>query len=85
MDLPFLVYEGVFKMKKKDFAKLTLKEKADLVKQYGYLVEFSCSSQECETCPFSPNSYTNVPKVVFRGRRMPCGKIYDMFVREVGR
>lgn len=85
MDLPFLIYKGVFKMKKKNFVKLTLKEKTKIVRQYGRLIENGCSGQECESCPFFHGNYINLPDEVFHSRRLPCGSIYDLFIREVGK
>lgn len=85
MDLPFFIYRGVFEMRKKNFDKLTLKEKAKIVRQHGHLIENGCSDQECKSCPFSANNYTNLPDEVLHSRRLPCGKIYDLFIKEVGK
>lgn len=84
MDLPFLIYKGVFEMKK-NFLKMTSKQKAELAKRYGHLIEDNCSNQECESCPFFHERYTNLPEEVFRGRRLVCSNIYEMFAREVGK
>lgn len=83
MDLPFLIYKGVFKMKKRDFAKMTSKQKANIARRYGHLIEGSCSGQECEKCPFFHGNYINLPDKVFHGRKLTCGKIYDLFLDEV--
>ena len=63
-------------MKKRNFETMTKAQKRYLINKYEHLME-NCSNTECEDCPFFWKNFDNLPTVLFKGRGLTCGKIYN--------